>query len=119
MVTQVGRPGACDDAGVPDRAATLRAEVCRVVLAHDGVTDRATRRAAHARTLPAGPVGDYAATVARHAYRVDDGLVDAARAAGLDDDGLFELAVAAAVGEATRHLDAALAALDAAVAEAG
>jgi hypothetical protein len=101
-----------------DRAAPLRANVSAAILDGPCKLDRATRRQAYDGALPAGPIADYATTVRRHAYRVDDELVAAARRAGLDDEGLFEVAVAAAVGQATRQLDAALAALDAALAPA-
>lgn len=100
-----------------DRAARLRTAVTTAILEGPGSLGRDVRRQAHDGALPAGPIADYAATVARHAYRVDDGLVDRARGAGLDDEGLFEVAVAAAVGQATRQLDSALAALDAALKE--
>jgi hypothetical protein len=95
----------------------MRAAVSAAILGSDGTVDRETRRKAYDGTLPAGPIGDYAATVRDHAYRVHDGLVADARKAGLDDDGLFEIAVAAAVGQATRQIEHALAALDAALAK--
>jgi alkylhydroperoxidase family enzyme len=56
--------------------------------------------------------------VARHAFRVTDEDVAAARSAGLREDQVFELVVCAAVGEAHRQHEAALAALDAASAKA-
>ena len=54
--------------------------------------------------------------VTLHAYRVTDEDVTAAKRA-LSEDEIFELAVCAALGQATRQLDAALLALDAALAE--
>lgn len=53
--------------------------------------------------------------VARHAWKVTDADVEAARSAGLSEDEIFELTVCAAIGQATRQLDAALAALDAGI----
>lgn len=53
-------------------------------------------------------------TVARNAWKVTDQDVAAVKAAGLSEDEIFELAVCAALGQATRQLDAALRALDAA-----
>jgi alkylhydroperoxidase family enzyme len=47
----------------------------------------------------------------RHAYKVIDEDFAAAKAAGATEDELFELVVCAAVGQATRQLDAALEAL--------
>ena len=58
---------------------------------------------------------------AEQAYRKRSGLplisdadVAATKAAGVSEDEIFELTVCAALGQATRQLDAALAALDAA-----
>lgn len=50
--------------------------------------------------------------VARHAWKVTGGDVAAAKAAGVSEDEVFELAVCAALGQATRQLNAAVAALD-------
>jgi alkylhydroperoxidase family enzyme len=50
--------------------------------------------------------------VTERAYTVDDADVAAIRRAGMSDDQIFELVVCAAVGEASRQYDAALAALD-------
>jgi alkylhydroperoxidase/carboxymuconolactone decarboxylase family protein YurZ len=52
--------------------------------------------------------------VASRAWTVTGGDVAAAKAAGLSDDEIFELVVCAALGQATRQLDTALAALNAA-----
>lgn len=52
--------------------------------------------------------------VARHAWTVRDQDVAAPLAAGVSEDVVFELAVCAALGQATRQIEAALAALDAA-----
>ena len=57
-------------------------------------------------------------TIARNAWKVTDEDVAAAKAAGLSEDAIFELAVSAAMGQATRQLDSALAAVDAAFAPA-
>lgn len=58
------------------------------------------------------------AKVATRAWTVTDDDVDNARKAGASEDEIFELVVAAALGQATRQLNAALAALDAATAPA-
>lgn len=58
-----------------------------------------------------GPQGVWAGQVALDATRVTDADVAALRAQGLDDRQIFELTAAAAVGQAGRLLDAALAAL--------
>ena len=52
--------------------------------------------------------------VARHAWKVAAADVAAAKTRGVSEDEIFELTVCAALGQATRQLDAALAALDAA-----
>jgi hypothetical protein len=57
--------------------------------------------------------------VARHPWRVTDEDVTAAKAAHLSEDEIFELVVCAALGQASRQLTSALAALDAATAEEG
>src|SRR5262249_9723338 len=50
----------------------------------------------------------------RAAYTVTDADIAAVKAAAVSEDQIFELAVCAAIGQATRQYDAALAALDAA-----
>jgi hypothetical protein len=51
--------------------------------------------------------------VVRHAYRVTDEDITAARVSGLSEDQVFEIVVCAAIGQATRQYDTALAALEA------
>lgn len=62
-------------------------------------------------TTAASPLID---KVAKNAWKVTDEDVAAAKAAGLAEDAIFELTVSAAMGQATRQLDSALAAVDAA-----
>jgi alkylhydroperoxidase family enzyme len=50
--------------------------------------------------------------VTKNAWRVTDEDVAAVKKAGLSEDEIFELCVCAALGQSTRQLDAALAALD-------
>ena len=50
--------------------------------------------------------------IARRAWTVTDADVAAAKSAGVSEDEIFELTVCAACGQATRQLNAALAALD-------
>ena len=52
--------------------------------------------------------------VARSAYEVTDGDITAVRESGLSEDQVFEIVVCAAIGQATRQYDGALAALEAA-----
>jgi|SRR3954469_4102079 alkylhydroperoxidase family enzyme len=57
------------------------------------------------------PVRTLIDKVAHHANRVTDDDVAAVRAAGLTEDQIFEIVVCAAVGQATRQYENALAAL--------
>jgi hypothetical protein len=50
--------------------------------------------------------------IARHAWKVTREDVAVTKAAGVAEDEIFELAVCAALGQATRQLESALAALD-------
>ncbi len=50
--------------------------------------------------------------VARHAWKVTRGDIAAAKTAVLSEDEIFELTICAALGQATRQLEAALTALD-------
>ena len=52
--------------------------------------------------------------VVKQAYRVTDGDIAAAKASGLSEDQIFEIIVCAAIGQAGRQHDTALAALEAA-----
>jgi hypothetical protein len=52
--------------------------------------------------------------VARRPYKVTDRDITEVKTAGLSDDQIFEVVVCAAIGQATRQYDAALAALEAA-----
>lgn len=99
-----------------DRYQPLRDAVRRAILDQDGALDRVTRQRAFDGAPTAPALDPYVTTVRRHAYRVDDAMVEALRAAGQGDAAIFELTVAAAVGQATRQLDAGLAALAAAAA---
>src|SRR5258708_6478529 len=84
------------------------------ILEGDGHASRAQRRAA----FDSAAVGEGLATlilkVRKHAHKVTDEDVAAARASGLSEDQIFEIVVCAAVGQATREHDGALADLDSA-----
>jgi alkylhydroperoxidase family enzyme len=87
------------------------------VLEGDGRASRTLRRAAFDGSEGAAPISTLIQKVAKHAYRVTDDDVTAARAAGLSEDQIFEVVVCAAIGQASRQYDAALAALEAAAAK--
>jgi hypothetical protein len=69
-------------------------------------------RAAVEAVPPAPPaLGGYLDRVRTRAYEIEDGDVEALKAAGCSEDEIFEQTVAAAVGEGFRRLDAGLRAL--------
>jgi hypothetical protein len=55
--------------------------------------------------------------IAKNAWKVTGEDIAAAKRAGVSEDEIFELAVCAALGQASRQLDSALAVLDAAEAK--
>jgi len=81
------------------------------ILERDGRASRAQRRAAFDKAGLGEPLRTLIDKVAKHAYKVTDEDIAAARASGLSEDQIFELVVCAAVGQATRQYDTALAAL--------
>jgi hypothetical protein len=82
------------------------------ILEGDGEASPAQRRAAFNNTGLAEPLPTLVDKVARHASRVTDGDIAGARAWGLSEDQIFEIIVCAAIGQATRQYDGALAALE-------
>jgi hypothetical protein len=94
--------------------AQARTAVVARILEGDGSASHALRRAAFDSAGLAEPLSTLIDKVAKHAYRVTDEDIAAARASGLSEDQIFEIVVCAAVGQATRQYDTALAALEAA-----
>ena len=90
-----------------------RALITRI-LEGDGKASRAQRRAAFDNAGLAEPLNALIDKVTKHAYRVTDDDIGAARASGLSEDQIFEILVCAAIGQASRQHDTALAALEAA-----
>ena len=86
----------------------------RRILEGAGKASPSDRRAAFNNSGLGEPLGALVDKVARHAYRVTDEDIDAARASGLSEDQVFEIVVCAAIGETARLYDTALAALEAA-----
>jgi hypothetical protein len=84
------------------------------ILEGDGKASHAQRRGAFNNLGVTGPLGTLIDKVARHANRVTDEDIAGAKASGLSEDQIFELVVCAALGQATRQYDTALAALEAA-----
>ncbi len=96
-----------------DLTQARRAWVARI-LDGKGEAPPALRRAAFDAAGLSGALATLIDKVARHAHRVTDEDIAAVRAAGLGEEQIYELVVCAAVGEATRQLETALAALAAA-----
>jgi len=84
------------------------------ILEGEGTASHAQRRAAFDNAGLSEPLGALIVKVAKHAYQVTDDDVAAVRASGLSEDQVFEIVVCAAIGQATRQHDTAMAALDAA-----
>jgi len=96
-----------------DDVARAREALVKRVLDGPAVASADARRAAFDnRDVPAAARA-LIDQVARHAWTVTDADVQAVTAAGVPEDEIFELTVCAAIGQAARQLDAALAALDA------
>ena len=87
------------------------------ILEGDGRASHAQRRAAFDNAGLAEPLRTLIDKVAKHAYKVTDDDIAAARASGLTQDQIFEIVVCAAIGQAARQNDAAVAALEAATAK--
>jgi hypothetical protein len=96
-----------------DIGSARKALVARI-LEGEGRASRAQRRAAFDGAELTGPVGVLVEKVRKCAHEVTDEDVAAPRASNLGEDQVFEIVVCAAVGEATRQLESALAALSAA-----
>jgi alkylhydroperoxidase family enzyme len=84
------------------------------ILEGDGRASRALRRGAFDNTGLAEPVRTLISQVAEHPTEATDEEFARVRASGLSEDQIFEMVVSAAIGQATRQYNTALAALDAA-----
>jgi alkylhydroperoxidase family enzyme len=96
---------------------SIRDNVVARILEGEGTSSKADRKAAFANEGVPEAGRALIDKVAKNAYRVTDEDVKAAKAAGLSEDAIFELTVCAAIGQATRQIDNALAALDEATKE--
>jgi hypothetical protein len=88
------------------------------ILEADGKASRQERRAAFDGAGASGPRAALIDQVAWRAWEITDDDLASVKAAPTGEDEIFELVVCAAVGEATRQYETALAALDAALAKA-
>jgi alkylhydroperoxidase family enzyme len=98
-----------------EAARKFRSVVVDRVQSGDGRASVADRRAAFANADVPAAARALIDKVAKTAWKVTDEDVAAAKAAGMTEDQLFELSVCAAIGQSTRQLDSAMAALDEAV----
>lgn len=94
-----------------EAAERFRKQTIERVLHGPGTTSGDARRAAF-DNRGISTAADLIDKVAANAWNVTDDDIAAAKRAGLDDDQIFELVVAAALGQATRQLDAALAVVE-------
>jgi alkylhydroperoxidase family enzyme len=81
------------------------------VLEGEGMASPSMRRAAFDNTELTAPLGGLVDKVARQPARITDDDIADVTASGLSEDQIFELVVCAALGQATRQYEAALAAL--------
>src|SRR5262245_52832406 len=93
-----------------DLTQARKALVARI-LEGRGRAPHAQRRAAFENAGLAEPLRTLIDKVVKHAYKVTDEDIAAVKASSLSEDQIFELAVCAAIGQATRQYDAAIAAL--------
>ena len=91
-----------------------RKALARRILEGAGKASLSERRTAFNNSGLAEPLAALVDKVAGRAYKVSDEDVRAATASGFSEDRVFEIVVCAAIGQATRQYDAALAALEAA-----
>lgn len=97
----------------------MRKALVARILEGNGKASPGQRRAAFDNAGLAEPLRTLIDKVAKHASKVTDADIAAARASGVSEDQIFELVVCAAIGQATRQHDMALAALDAATGKSG
>src|SRR5215468_10118144 len=95
---------------IDEKRAAHRALVARI-LEGEGKTSRAQRRAAFDDAVVGEPLQTLIGKVAREPTRITDADIVLVRKSGLSEDEVFELVVCAAVGQATRQYESALAAL--------
>lgn len=95
------------------KIANARRVLAERVLQGSGVATHALRRAAFDNAGLEPPWRGFVDKVIEHSAQVTDDDVRAMRDAGQSEDQIFEVVVCAALGEATREYDAAMAALDA------
>jgi hypothetical protein len=91
-----------------------RTELTRRILAGAGKSSTSERQAAFNNCGLGQPLGALTDKIALHASTVNDEDISALITKGVSEDQVFEIAVCAAVGQATRQYETALAALQSA-----
>jgi hypothetical protein len=94
-----------------ETATRLRNAIVARALDGPARASRDERRSAFDNTAGAEVTGRMIDKVAHRAWTIGDEDVAAVKAAGVSDDAIFELVICAALGQATRQFDAAIAAL--------
>jgi hypothetical protein len=107
----VPRPRRAREERVADIADLRKAVFSRILDGDGRASHNAQRRAAFDDAGLAEPLKTLIDKIAKHAYKGTDEDIAAARGSGLGEDQIFELVVCAAIGQATRQYDTALAAL--------
>ena len=92
----------------------LQTALVHRILNGQGKAPASERQNAFSNTGLSGPVATLIEKVVNHPATVTDADIDETKATGLSEDQIFELVVCAAVGQASRQYDAAMAAVDAA-----
>ena len=85
------------------------------ILEGGGEAPISVRRAAFNNGGLTKPLDLLVEKVAMHAHTVTDDDIDTAKRSGLSEDQIFEIMVCAAIGQATRQYDAAMATLETAI----
>jgi hypothetical protein len=90
-----------------------RKALLKRILEGPGKASPSERRAALNASGLAKPIDALVDKVAKHAYLVTGEDINSARESGVSEDQVFEIMVCAAIGQANRQYDAALAVLEA------
>jgi hypothetical protein len=98
---------------IKDKKRVMQKAMVTRILEGDGKASHAQRRAAFDNAGLPEPLSTLVNKTANYAYRVTDEDITAVKASGLSEDQIFEIVVCAAIGQATRQYETALAALDA------
>ena len=89
-----------------------RKTLLKRILEGTGKAPSSERRAAFSNRDLSGPLGVLVDKVALRSDRITDQDINAARESGFSEDQIFEIVVCAAVGQANRQYETALATLD-------